>query len=278
MYTIFKNKFTAIGLMLLFLFVIAPTKIYAADISAEIAAVNAAAEEAARLGGEARGEIATARAAIDAISAAIARARATTDLTERTNASTEGTRAQSEAVAALEEATPKVSRMGELGTAALTAALEATRKAETPEEIAQSGELSEAANDIVNDYNNTLSILREAALQLQSVSDALEEITGTALEEVRGRLGTTEPVEFTSPIGQISPGRFIGNAIKTVLGIIGAIALAIFVYGGFVWMTSGGSPEKIKTAQTTLVWAVLGMIVMFASYAAVDFVLRALGV
>lgn len=90
--------------------------------------------------------------------------------------------------------------------------------------------------------------------------------------------GTMTPVEFTSPIGQVSPGRFIGNAIKTVLGIIGAIALAIFVYGGFVWMTSGGSPEKIKTAQTTLVWAVLGMIVMFASYAAVDFVLRALGV
>ncbi len=88
----------------------------------------------------------------------------------------------------------------------------------------------------------------------------------------------TGPVEFNSPIGQISPSRFIGNAIKTVLGIIGAVALAIFVYGGFVWMTSGGSPEKIKNAQTTIVWAVLGMIVIFVSYAAVDFVLRALGV
>ncbi|MFZ5363897.1 MAG: pilin [Patescibacteria group bacterium] len=89
---------------------------------------------------------------------------------------------------------------------------------------------------------------------------------------------TTGPVEFTSPIGAVSPTQLIGKAIKTVLGILGAVALLIFVYGGFVWMTSGGSPEKIKTARTTLVWAVLGMAVIFLSYAAVDFVLKAFGV
>jgi hypothetical protein len=89
---------------------------------------------------------------------------------------------------------------------------------------------------------------------------------------------TTGPVEWTSPIGAISPTQLIGKAIKAVLGILGAVALFIFVYGGFVWMTSGGSPEKIKTARTTLVWAVLGMAVIFLSYAAVDFVLKAFGV
>jgi len=89
---------------------------------------------------------------------------------------------------------------------------------------------------------------------------------------------TTGPVEWTSPIGAISPTQLIGKGIKAVLGILGAVALLIFVYGGFVWMTSGGSPEKIKTARMTLVWAVLGMAVIFLSYAAVDFVLKAFGV
>lgn len=90
----------------------------------------------------------------------------------------------------------------------------------------------------------------------------------------------TGPVEFTSPLpaGLTSPGKLIGRIIKTVLGVIGAVALLIFVYGGIMWMTSGGSPERIKKAQTTLVWAVLGMAVIFASYALVDFVLKALGV
>jgi len=111
-----------------------------------------------------------------------------------------------------------------------------------------------------------------------SIAAAESALTAAKAAVAEQQRASESYVQFLSPIGQISPGRFIGNAIKTVLGIIGAIALAIFVYGGFVWMTSGGSPEKIKTAQTTLVWAVLGMIVMFASYAAVDFVLRALGV
>lgn len=89
---------------------------------------------------------------------------------------------------------------------------------------------------------------------------------------------TTGPVEFTSPIGAVSPTQILGQVIKTVLGILGAIALFMFVWGGQGWMMSGGNPEKIKTARATLVWAVIGMVVVFLSYAAVDFVLSAFGV
>ncbi len=85
------------------------------------------------------------------------------------------------------------------------------------------------------------------------------------------------PVEFPSPIGRISPAKLIGKIIKTALGVIGAVALLMFVYGGLMWMTSGGSPERIKKAQTILVWAVLGLTVIFASYTIVDQILITLG-
>jgi hypothetical protein len=85
------------------------------------------------------------------------------------------------------------------------------------------------------------------------------------------------PVEWTSPISGKSPSTIIGKIIKTVLGIIGAIALLMFVYGGLMWMTPGGSPERIKKAQTTLVWAVLGLVVIFASYTLVDFIINQIG-
>jgi uncharacterized membrane protein YjfL (UPF0719 family) len=52
----------------------------------------------------------------------------------------------------------------------------------------------------------------------------------------------------------------------------------MFVYGGFTWLTSGGSAERIKKGKDILVWAVIGLVVIFASYTAVDFVLTALGV
>lgn len=100
---------------------------------------------------------------------------------------------------------------------------------------------------------------------------------GAQTFECEDRTINETSVEWISPIGKKSPSQIIGSVIKTVLGIIGAIALLIFVYGGIMWMTSGGSPERIKKAQTTLIWAVIGLLVIFASYTLVDFVINALG-
>ncbi|MCA9376995.1 hypothetical protein H6763_03085 [Candidatus Nomurabacteria bacterium] len=40
----------------------------------------------------------------------------------------------------------------------------------------------------------------------------------------------------------------------------GLLALGYMVYGGYVWMMSGGDPAKVKKAQGILTWAVLGLI------------------
>jgi len=93
--------------------------------------------------------------------------------------------------------------------------------------------------------------------------------------------GTPEKVELENPLGGgtgiTSIPRLIGNIIKTILTIVGALALAMFVYGGFTWMTSGGSSEKIQKGKNILMWAVIGLVVIFTSYTLVDFVLTAFG-
>jgi uncharacterized membrane protein YjfL (UPF0719 family) len=45
-----------------------------------------------------------------------------------------------------------------------------------------------------------------------------------------------------------------------------------------MWLTSGGSPDKIKKGMDVLIWAAIGLIVIFASYTLVEFVFEALGV
>lgn len=67
-----------------------------------------------------------------------------------------------------------------------------------------------------------------------------------------------------------------GNIIKTILGMVGVLALIMFIYGGILWMTSGGSAEKIKKGKDTIVWAVFGLAFIFFSYAILDFILKAL--
>jgi len=37
-------------------------------------------------------------------------------------------------------------------------------------------------------------------------------------------------------------------------------------YAGFIWMTAGGEEEKIKTAQKTMKYAVIGTLIVLCSY------------
>ena len=68
----------------------------------------------------------------------------------------------------------------------------------------------------------------------------------------------------------------VGNIINYVLGVLGVLALVMFIYGGLIWMTSGGAPDQIKKGRNTLVWAILGLALIFFSYALLNFILTAL--
>lgn len=93
--------------------------------------------------------------------------------------------------------------------------------------------------------------------------------------------GEQAVVELDNPLGAKSPDKtFIlektGTVIKGFLGVTGSIALVMFVYGGMMWLISGGNPDKIKKGKDVLVWAVIGLAIIFSSYFIVDLVIRAL--
>jgi len=45
-----------------------------------------------------------------------------------------------------------------------------------------------------------------------------------------------------------------------IFPIGGLIAVAMIIYGGYMWMISGGEPQRKQMAQGTLTWAVLGLV------------------
>jgi uncharacterized membrane protein YjfL (UPF0719 family) len=57
------------------------------------------------------------------------------------------------------------------------------------------------------------------------------------------------------------------------MGLVGSIALLMFIYGGFTWMTSGGSAEKVKKGREILMWSAIGLVIIFASYGLVRFLI-----
>lgn len=78
---------------------------------------------------------------------------------------------------------------------------------------------------------------------------------------------TFAPVKLQNPLGStVEATDIIGGIIKGALGIVGSLALLMLVLGGFRWLTSAGSSEKIEQGTKTMVWAVIGVFLVFASY------------
>ncbi len=73
-----------------------------------------------------------------------------------------------------------------------------------------------------------------------------------------------------------SLAEIIGGVIKFLLGASGALFLAMFVYGGALWLTAGSS-DRQEDAQKTLINASAGVIVVILSYTLVSLLVRTLG-
>jgi len=87
-------------------------------------------------------------------------------------------------------------------------------------------------------------------------------------------------VSITNPLaagGIDSFQTLIGRAINSILGVVGSLALVMFVYGGLLWMTSGGSNEQVKKGRDILIWATVGLVIIFSAYGLVRFVIQGVG-
>lgn len=87
-------------------------------------------------------------------------------------------------------------------------------------------------------------------------------------------------VERTAAAAGVSAGTdlptIIGRIIYIALGFVGIILLAILIYAGFLWMTSGGDAEKITTAKAWIKNALIGLAIIVSAWSIVYFILQAL--
>lgn len=66
--------------------------------------------------------------------------------------------------------------------------------------------------------------------------------------------------------GYGSIGEFVTAILPNVYLISGLILFVLFLGGGFAIMTAGGDPEKQKNGGQAITGALVGFIIIFASY------------
>lgn len=61
----------------------------------------------------------------------------------------------------------------------------------------------------------------------------------------------------------------ITGLINGVLPVIAALAVGAIIYSGALYILSQGEPEKLATAKRSLLWSIVGLVVIVLSYAIV---------
>lgn len=67
-------------------------------------------------------------------------------------------------------------------------------------------------------------------------------------------------------VGIDNVGQLVSRVLLFVIPLGGIILLLVLIWGGYDYMTSQGTPEKIKSAQAKITTGFIGFILLVVSY------------
>ena len=108
--------------------------------------------------------------------------------------------------------------------------------------------------DTVSAASSPLYMVASAADEAQSGVDAVNDGNDTSLEDM------------------------ITSVINVLLYIAGIIAVIMIIIGGIKYMTSGGDANGISSAKNTVLYSVIGLVLVILAYAIVNWVIGAFAV
>ena len=92
------------------------------------------------------------------------------------------------------------------------------------------------------------------------------------MEGVNAARGSNVPADLFGDAGIIT------TITNTMLFLVGALAVIMVIFGGFRYVTSAGNSSSVTAAKNTILYAIIGLVVAFLAYAAVNFVLGSVAI
>ena len=78
------------------------------------------------------------------------------------------------------------------------------------------------------------------------------------------------------PTALIGDTGIITTVTNTLLFVAGALAVIMIIFGGLRYATSGGKAASVTAAKNTVLYAIVGLIIAFLAFAAVNWILGAI--
>jgi hypothetical protein len=73
-----------------------------------------------------------------------------------------------------------------------------------------------------------------------------------------------------------SLGDFFARIANALIFVVGAVSVIMVIISGLKFVVSGGNSKHVAAARSTLINAIIGLVVAISSYAIVNFVITAL--
>lgn len=121
------------------------------------------------------------------------------------------------------------------------------------------------------DYDLKQILQEGEALSNEPTAQEQAEVQKNISFEIKKVSGDLNPLNITGPEDIFS------RAINALMAFIGSIALILYIYSGFIWMSAGGNMDKVSKAKSILIWTTLGAVAMGASYMIVRVILENVG-
>ncbi|HSX33044.1 MAG TPA: hypothetical protein VLF91_01780 [Candidatus Saccharimonadales bacterium] len=118
-----------------------------------------------------------------------------------------------------------------------------------------------------------------AGLSLGSAQVALADASTTAAKQsaCQGIGGTFDAATGACTTAGPSLNNTLSVAINVFSSVVGVAAVVMVLVGGFKYITSGGDSSKISSAKSTLLYAVIGVVIAVMAQSIVFFVLKKAG-
>lgn len=116
----------------------------------------------------------------------------------------------------------------------------------------------------------TTSFVLALAVVFIYSSTPVEAIDWSLRNGVEAAQGSGVPTNLFGDAGIVT------TATNFLLFIAGALAVVMLIWGGLRYTVSGGNASAVTAAKNTVLYAIVGLIVAFLAFAAVNFVLGTL--
>jgi len=85
-------------------------------------------------------------------------------------------------------------------------------------------------------------------------------------------LCTTGLIQNRTGLGNVEPVIVVSRLINYAFTFLGILSLVLCLYAGYSWMTGRGNEERVQKAKDILQGAIIGLIILLASYSIASFV------